>query len=394
MNSLHRTTQNRIPATTAVTSQVRVALTITELEPGGAEQCLAQLATFLHRQGHHVVVVTLGHTPQRSLGGSPDRNALRRWLATQSIPVKSGNATSLPSLFKTVAWLRQELRDFKPDIVQSMLFHANVVTAAANNGLSSLLIGGERVKQVGWMRGHLTRWASRRMSKVVCVSQSVADDCQRRLRIPSEKLVVIPNGIETENTPAEFTCELPFGSDAPLLLFAGRLSEQKGILQLLQMAQQLLSKLPAHHLVILGDGPLKARVQQIVADQPIGSRIHVLGWQPNVRQWMQRSELILVPSLYEGMPNVVLEAMSQSRPVVCFDVEGVRELLADGAAQQIARAADWSEFIHAAQQIVSDRELASRLGQANFSRVQQEFRLTDQLLKYERLYLNAIERQN
>lgn len=384
---------------------MRIALTITELDPGGAEHCLVQLALFLQRRGHEVAVFALGKTRQESLGDSPDRHILIRQLEMARIPTHCGGATTPLALPGIVHWLRRELSEFRPDVIQSMLFHANVVTAAANKKLSALHFGGHRVREMGWMRQGLTRWAAWRMQKLICVSQSLASDCECRLRISKNQLLVIPNGISINSQLAPTECDLPpadlsilwpgklpselLNPEVRLLLFVGRLAEQKGVMPLLGHAEQLLLDFPDLHLVLLGDGPLRAAVQKRIADMRSGSQIHLLGWQTNVLPWMRQSELILVPSLYEGMPNVVLEAMSVARPTVCFDVEGVRELLGSDSPIQVAQPGDWSGFIQSARQFVSDRQLARQIGQKNYERALSAFQLDEQLLKYEQLYFDA-----
>ncbi len=404
---------------------VRIALTITELEPGGAEQCLVNLAVYLHDAGHEVRVYVLGRTPDRLLGNATDRNRLYLQLDADSIQWRCGEATSFLSLLTVARWLRSELYEFQPDVIQSMLFHANVVTAIANGGLRKPHFGGERVRQPQWWRRRLSSWAATRMEKLVCVSQRVADDCRLNQGIPADRLVVIPNGIQIRNSeiPGADARELHLNSRPPsnellvdlwpgqppswlssfdgrIFLFVGRLAEQKGIESLIQNAARLLGPFPSYQLVILGDGPLKTRVQKMVSESDVGAQIHILGWQANAIDWMRASDVILLPSLYEGMPNVVLEAMSVARPVVGFDVEGVRELLASEPGQtdpylsdpqetQIVASEDWKAFIQSAQAIAGDPELAARLGGSNFRRARQKFQLQEQLSRYERIYAES-----
>lgn len=393
---------------------MRIALTITELDPGGAEQCLAHLAIFLQSKGHEVAVFALGRTADNHLGESPDRNRLIRQLDRASIPWICGQARSWRSLPASVRWLRSELISFRPDVIQSMLFHANVVTAMANRRLGIPFFGGERVRQVPTWRRWSTRFAASRMEKLVCVSQSIAQDYRGWFGIPEGKLSVIPNGIPESDiqSPEPEAVRRDLGAiqmmrqqlsmawpapippewldpHVPVLLFAGRLSHQKGIESLVLHSEELLSRLPHCLLVILGDGPLKNSVQHRIAGSQVRSQIHCLGWQPNVGQWLLASDILLLPSLYEGMPNVVLEAMSAGRPVVCFDVEGIQELLGSEAHPQVVPRAHWDDFSGAVRAIIHDGELAKQLGRQNLQRVREQFLLTRQLERYEQFYLEA-----
>lgn len=393
---------------------MRIALTITELDPGGAEQCLAHLAMFLQSKGHEVAVFALGRTADNHLGESPDRNRLVRQLDCASIPWTCGQARSWRSLPASVRWLRSELINFQPDVIQSMLFHANVVTAMANRRLGIPFFGGERVRQVPTWRRWSTRFAASRMQKLVCVSQRIAQDYRGWFGIPEGKLAVIPNGIPQSDihSPESETVRRDLGAiqmmrqqlsmawpapippewmdpHVPVLLFAGRLSHQKGIESLVLHSEELLSRLPHCLLVILGDGPLKNSIQHRIAGSQVRSQIHCLGWQPNVGQWLLASDILLLPSLYEGMPNVVLEAMSAGRPVVCFDVEGIQELLGSEAHPQVVPRARWDDFSGAVRAIIHDGELAKQLGRQNLQRVRERFLLTRQLERYEQFYLEA-----
>jgi glycosyltransferase involved in cell wall biosynthesis len=372
---------------------VRIALTITELDPGGAEQCLVHLAKHLSAHNHQVSVFALGPTPFKSLGKSPNRDALTEQLDRANIPWKCGPARGVLSIFAVTRWLRAELDRFQPDIIQSMLFHGNLVTALANRGRETPLLGGARVSQTQRWRQIAQRWTASRMKKVVCVSQSVANSCEHVEGIPAQKLVVIPNGVipsdeQVTTRPEALQGCLP-STDTPFLLFVGRLSDQKGIAPLIEQADSLLEKLPDHHLIALGDGPLKDSLQNQLQTTKHGSRVHLLGWQPAAHQWMKFAKLLLLPSKYEGMPNVILEAMQSGIPVVSFNVEGVEELLGKENIQIVS--GSLSEFISRVHQLSIDSVLSSQLAADNRRRVAEDFRLDDQLAKYEELYLQLLD---
>ncbi len=362
---------------------MRIALVITELEPGGAERCLVQLACYLTRQGHTVGVF--------ALGAAPSRPQLLEQLRQLDIACHFGGAQRVWQFLRIASWLRRQLSIFTPDVVQSMLFHANVVAALAVPP-SARLVGGVRVRQPQRWRWWLQRWAARRMHQVVCVSQQVAAHCQRQEQIPENKLVVIPNGIHLRAVEAAVSADdwVRFGipPEAPVLLFVGRLDPQKGIETLLGQADELLHTLPHHHLVIVGDGPLAASLARRHATLRSAARVHLVGWQPQPEAWMRRCQVLLLPARYEGMPNVILEAMAVCKPVVVYDVDGVRELLGSGptADAQIVHPEDLPAFFRAVRRFANAGELREECGQANRLRVELEFPLEQQLAKYLSLY--------
>lgn len=378
---------------------MRLALTITELYPGGAERCFVQLARFLHGQGHEVAVWQLWPTPPE------EKQSLITELNADGIPCHSTNTVRAIDLPRSISQLRRELSDFAPDLVQSFLFHANFATALAMRTktppLSSTpLIGGVRVSQPQRLRCWLERAAFHRMRHAVCVSQSVADHCVRRVGVQPEKLTVIPNGFDFTAFEANHRraaanriwSQLGTVDDARVLLFVGRLHPQKGIVEFMQLADGLLSKLPEHQLVLIGDGPERARLERLRQTSDFADRIHLCGFQAHAIDWIAKAEVFLLPAKYEGMPNVILEAMATGTPCVSFDVDGVGELLGSSEVGQLQRIRkfDLDAFQQRIIQLASSEPLRDRCSLENQSRAKSEFDLRKQLLRYQELYANIV----
>lgn len=367
---------------------MRIALVITELDPGGAEKCLTQLACFLASEGHAVQVYAIGPPPVAG------QDHLLHELAAHQVPVEfciaPGGLRSTWSFRKVVRWLRAALKQFAPDIVQAMLFHGNLLAALAVDRRRVAIFGGVRVRQPERWRWWLQRWSSRSMIKVVCVSDDVARHCAQREGISREKLITIPNGIDLEKVSRIVDASVDFKwtefglpADARVLLFVGRLHPQKGIEELVIRADDLLSELPQHHLVIIGNGPLESRLRTLAT-----ARVHLVGWQSNVVACMNRAEVLLLPASYEGMPNVLLEAMAVRLPFVAFDVDGVRQLLGNSAlaSKQMAASGDFSQFIELTRQMTLDLRLRTACASSNLDRVKQHFQLAQQLAAYLEMY--------
>jgi starch synthase (maltosyl-transferring) len=304
--------------------------------------------------------------------------------------------------------MRRFIRQSQPDIVQSFLFHANVLSALAYSPWKIPLVGGVRVVDPSRRRALMSRLAATRMQNIVCVSQSVADACVLREGLPPAKLVVIQNGVtvaacqsedgalESSPTSVPFKpCsfaqkQLGLSAATPLLLFVGRIDYQKGADVLLEQADRLLDALPMHNLVIVGDGPLKVLAQSRASQCEHEQRIHFAGRRDDVIRWMQSSQLLLLPTRYEGMPNVVLEAMSCGLPIVSTRAEGIVELLGNSSSEQTVAVNDWNAWVDKAIRLATDKERRDRISKENFDRCLQQFNLTDKLLQYERLYQNVL----
>lgn len=363
---------------------MKIDLLITELEPGGAERCCTALAVFASKQNHEVRVISLGHRP------IPGKDFLVQQLEDQHIPVHFLDATrhSLPWIIRNR--LLALIASHRPDRAQGFLWHANWIGASAYSKCSIPFYAGVRVTEPRKWRAWLSRKWSQKSHKIICVSQDVAQWCRRVEGAPPDKMVVIPNGIVPIDRKALLSDPRPSAHER-ILLFVGRLTEQKGIDGLIQRAPQLLGALPEHRLVILGEGPLRASIENQRAAMPCSDRITVLGHCDSVASWMRHAELLLHPARYEGMPNAVLEAMAFGLAVVAFRVEGISELLGVETDAQCVAKADWERWLALAIRMASDTSLRHRVGEANRRRAETEYRLEDQLAKYLKVWFPTAE---
>ncbi len=363
---------------------MRIALVITELYPGGAERCLTNLAIYLHRRGHEVRVLSLWSLPP------PGRQQCIDALRSEGIPADSVGWDRWWQTPAGLLRLKRRLAAFRPDVTQAFLFHANVACAWACRKLPSRLFGGARVVQPSRWRRALQNRAARRMRRLVCVSRSVADSCHRSEGIPLEKLTVIPNGIDLDSIDSATGDWTAFGlpESARVILYVGRLDPQKGLVEMLDHADAMLRELPDHYLILMGEGPLASTIERRMAASRCSDRMRWVGWRPDALGWMRSADMLVLPAKYEGMPNVVLEAMAVGRPVVTFDVEGIGEVFGDSfpPGPQVVPAGDYASFVRSVIQIAVDRDLQQRLGENNARRIAEKFSLDVQMQAYLELY--------
>lgn len=379
----------------------RVDLFITELYVGGAEKCLADLALFLKNHGAHVRVLSLATLPS-----SPDDTLLQK-IRDAKIEVHGLGADRVWNAGGAIIKLRKMLRDSPPHVLQSFLFHANMIASAALVGLR-LKSQGHSAQQIRWVAGvrvadprqqrlTLESLAFRRADRVVAVSEGARLAYQNYGSRDSDKWLVIPNGIESQSSDTEpiSWSSLGLPPDAKVILFVGRLDAQKGVTWLIETATEWLSKLPNHHLVLAGRGPLLAPLQEqkeaLESLQPtLKGKIHFVGWLDQPRRWMRQAEMLLLPAQYEGMPNVCLEAMAEGLPVVAFDVQGIRELLGEPAERQVIPVQSRQFWADAILSIATDPTLRDTLVQRNRRVIERDFQLAQQLERYVKLYCSLI----
>jgi glycosyltransferase involved in cell wall biosynthesis len=297
---------------------------------------------------------------------------------------------------QVVARLAQSLSRYRPELVQSFLFHANLAARlAAPWAGRPWVVGGLRVAEhrQGWHQvlDRLTAFLS---AGSVCVSQGVLRFSRDVGGLDSRRLTVIPNGIDPE--PFDRACAVPRGDlgipeQAHLALAVGRLDVQKGIADLLAAAERVIARCSSWHLALAGDGPCRAWLLEQVAARPtLGGRIHWLGPRDDIPGLLKAADVLVLASLWEGMPNVVLEAMAASRPVVATAVEGTEELVIPGQTGWLVPPRDPEILSNALLAAARAPDLCQTFGQGGRARVEKEFSLDRTVTAYERLWFGLL----
>ncbi len=253
------------------------------------------------------------------------------------------------------------------------------------------MIGGLRVaeRQKSW---HLTldRWTAFLSAGSVCVSQGVLRHGRDVGRIDPRRLVVIPNGIDPG--PFDRAAPVPRAAlgvpeDARLALAVGRLDVQKGVGPLLEAAASVIGRCPCWHLAIAGDGPLRNWLLEQISTSPVlCGRVHWLGQRDDVAALLKTADVLVLASLWEGMPNVVLEAMAAGRAVVATAVEGTEELVVPGQTGWLVPAGDSQALAAGLLAAAQAPELCRSHGARGRTLVGAEFSLGQAVAAYERLW--------
>jgi glycosyltransferase involved in cell wall biosynthesis len=372
-----------------MSQNTRLAFVITELEVGGAERCLVNLATRINREKFQPVVYSLARRPPAG------KDQLVRQLEEAQVPVRFLDLQSAWQIFSAVSRLARLLRDEQPQIVQTFLFHANVVgTLAARRAGVPQVATGVRVADPRRWRAWVERWACGGVDRIVCVSKSVAEHCRTFARFPAEALTTIPNGVDAAEFASARPIDLakigvPPGRKA--IVYIGRLDAQKGLDELLFVTPHLFQQLPDHDLVLVGDGPQRLMLQSTTKSLHLDQRVHFAGWREDVPAILAAAEMLVLPSRWEGMPNVVLEAMAAGKPVVARRVEGIEELLGNLGKEQIVDIGPKELVADRIIQLAQNPHLAVELGRLNQQRANEHFSIDAMVEKYERLYESLID---
>ena len=261
-------------------------------------------------------------------------------------------------------------------------------TLAAKATDVPIRIGGLRVAESRPLRCRVERYAAERMTSLVCVSRAVQAFAGTALQCDPPKSIVIPNSVNvTRFVTAQpmLWSTLGWPDDSAVTLFVGRLHPQKGI-DLLQASLDTLAPSESNRrLLLVGDGPLRDELETWA--KVVGhDRVQIMPWQKDVAPIIKASGLLILPSRYEGMPNVVLEAMATGKPVVCSRVEGSEELMSHAKEQQSFALDDVAQMKRLAEQILSDESLGEELGHQNLQRVKADFSIPAMVDRYRSHY--------
>ncbi|UUR06954.1 glycosyltransferase family 4 protein [Sphingomonas glaciei] len=201
-----------------------------------------------------------------------------------------------------------------------------------------------------------------------------------------EKLSVVRCGLELSELPSPETVARP----RLRLILVGRLSPEKGIGGLLRA----LAAVPATQrpdLAVVGDGPMRAELDALVAQLSLGDWIHFLGRLPEAETLteMARSDVLVLSSFMEGLPIVLMEAMALGKPVIATRVAGVPELVTDGVDGLLFTPSNWDELAERIAMLATDDALRQRLGAAGPARIASEFDINLSAEALRRLFLQV-----
>lgn len=345
---------------------------------GGAEQFVVRLSNELVRRGYGVVVAT----DAGDLAGLLDASIPRI-----QVP---GRAKSPWGLFLLAQRFRTILAEHRIDLV-----HANSPTTAL---AAAIARQNEAIPVIASAHGvwnNLTRPAvaalfSLGADRVVGCSQAITAELLRA-GLPRKKAGTIHNGIPLRAEPAPerreaLRREFSVPEGGTVILTAARLANQKGIIHLLSAMPMILSECPSARLWLAGDGPLRGMLEAKTHELHIQHAVRFLGNRGDVPELLRAADLFCLPSLSEGLPLSIAEAMAASLPVVATTVGGVPEIVRNGLTGWLVPPCQPSLLANRLLSLLKDPSGRQRMGEAGHIRFSQGFTLERMVSKFERLY--------
>jgi glycosyltransferase involved in cell wall biosynthesis len=206
------------------------------------------------------------------------------------------------------------------------------------------------------------------------------------------RVTVVPRGREFDEDLLShhdlntLKAELQMGEANPILLSVGRLIRQKGHCYAIAAMPKICERFPQARLLIVGDGELRESLQDIASQLGVAGRVQFLGTRNDVPKLLQLADLFVFPSLYEGFPGAVVEAMLAGRCVVCSDIPMMDGLVQDGVTGLRVHTADPMELAAAIINLAEDVALRDRLATAGRIHARCEFQLQSVVSRMEDLF--------
>ena len=362
---------------------------IDNLRPGGAQKALLAIVRELLATRLEPVVWRLGGSSQ-----------VEDEFKALDVPVLGGQGSMLKTFLQPVSVLKY-LRQEKVSLVQTLLFHADVTGRLV--GRFARLIGREagmpviassvRASNVRnrWWQFMLQRMTAPLADAFTSVCRRTLEFAVAREGVVADRASVIPNGIDLSGWQAlpdrkAARAELDLAPEAPVIGTIGRLHGQKGHEFLLAAAAKVIAEVPDATFLIAGYGPLRERLEARAAELGVSSSVRFLGYRKDVQRILSALDVFVLPSLWEGMSNAILEAMAAGKPVVATAVDGNLDQVIDGETGLLVPPADAGVLANALIDLIGDRQKARDMGERGRERVERDFPIRAMTAAYLDLY--------
>ncbi len=378
---------------------LKILFVIDSLGTGGAERDLAEELPELRRCGVATTVVSLRSREQ----------GVQEELQKQGFDIRVLRASGW--IARVIA-LRRIIRATQPDVVHTVLFHADlagrlaaagtaarVVTRLVNTDYDRIRRGDPRVnaltlRMAQWLDGVTARHLT---DHVYANSQAVKASAVRDLRLEPGAVTVIEEsrdavrlGVPGAERRRLARARLGLTESCEALVTVGRQDYQKGQCYLLEALGLLAATRPHVVLLIAGrDGDTSPELGALTRRLQLGDRVRFLGHRDDVPEILAAADLFVFPSLYEGLPGALLEAMALAVPIVASDIEPVREVVRDGWDAVLVPRASPRDLSAAIGRLLDDRETAAVMGARARERFEDRFTLQQRIGRVVDFYRQA-----
>ena len=369
---------------------LKVIHLVEDLKTGGAERVIADTAMGLDRKKYEASVWCV------TRGGETATE-----LSEKGIEVKILGISSYRNPLNTLK-LTRLLKAARPDIVHAHGYFASVIgrLAARKAGIPVILA---HVHSTYWeyRKRHIMieRKLSRFTHKIICCSKAVENFVKNIEKITGNKTIVIYNGVDEERfSPLKSTAfnRAEFGIDekAPVAGTVSSLTPHKGHEYLIQAASLVLGTLPSAKFLIVGDGPLRQKLEDQAKNLNIHPAVIFTGTRKDIPEMLSLMDVFVLPShTREGLGIAIIEAMAAERPVVATDIGGIPEVVNDGETGLLVPPGVPEALSKAIIELLRNPKKAKEMGEKGRNQVKEKFTTKKMLSEIEHVYQSLINRR-
>jgi len=362
--------------------KVNVLQLVEGMNWGGAETKLMELIAHMDNERFQTTVCSLG------IG---DR--IKEKFDALNVPyigLKRRNRID-PKLIYDVSRI---IKEKKIDVVMTTLFYADVIGALASAiSPNKAVFSWETISAPEWLLTHRLwayRFAMKFCTKVISVSNATAKWLVDKRGLSENKVVVIPYGVDLslykQGSNPELRAKLGIKPETLVVGTVARLHTQKGHQYLIEAAKTIVPKFEDIQFVFVGDGDTRPDLEKSIKEANLTENFKLLGFRSDVKELLRTFDLFVLPSLYEGLPNVILEAMASGLPVVATAVDGTVELVEDCKTGYLVPPEEPEELVEKISALLSDAKRRKQFGLEGRKMVVGQYSLDLQVERFQNLY--------
>jgi len=366
---------------------IKISYIIEQLAKGGAERQLFELVKGIDRNRFIPMVICL------SQGGY--WAAEIRKLNIQVIELPTGKKREFAILFKLVKLLKAT----QPDLVHTYLWSANTYgrIAAILSKVPTIIASERNLTEIGKDKNIymicIDRLLALFSNGIICNSNKASESLINNYSFDPEKVFTVHNGIDIDNFLKRTMISSRKKLAQKVVGTIGRLFPQKNYRLFLDVAKIVLDRFEDESIkfLIIGEGPLRNELVMYSKDLGIGDFLIFTGEREDIPQLLKNMDIFVMTSIYEGLPNAIIEAMASGLPVITTDVGGNGELVIDGETGFLCQTNDKVLIASRVIDLINDEMKARRMGEHGKKRILNEFGVEKMVKDTEQIYLKLLE---
>lgn len=327
---------------------MKIVLVISSIAQGGAERVMSELANEWSQKGHEVHLIIL--TQQKDFYKISEKVEIHRL----ALPLNQNLFDRLSSLFSVLKNLRNTIRNINPEFVLSFMNKYNIFTIISTLGLHRNIIVSERdspTEKLHFITDKLRKYTYRFANGVICQSKLSVNFIINETK--QKNVIAIPNPLKKINLDENIKRE-------KIILNVGRLVDKKGQDQLLE-AFSRLNNINDWKLILLGEGILRDTLEKKIKELKLENKVILMGSVKNVDEWLNKSSIFVFPSLFEGFPNALAEAMASGLACVSYDCDtGPRDIIRNAENGFLVDLNNINLLTERIQTLINDKELREK----------------------------------